>query len=226
MEKEINILSIFNENKKTIIITTLLSMLMMLFYIILLANPVYEAKTQVLIFQSNKQDNRIDSQDVQANLNLVSTYSKIISSPRVLNQVNNNLNNKYNLDDLAQMIKISNDASSQIIEIKVDYSNYKEAAEIANETAHVFKLEVPKLMNIDNVNLLSEADVNAKVEPIRPRKILLMIFSFILGIIIGITIILVKVLTNRTVKVSDDITDYLGINVLGQINTVSKKDFV
>lgn len=224
MSKEFNLLSTLNENKKIIILTTILSVLLMSLYAFMFAQPIYEAKNQVLIYHSNTQENKVDSQDVQANLNLVSTYSKILSSPRVLQEVNNNLENRYSLEKLGGMITVSSESSSQIIEIKVLSDSYREAARIADETASVFKSEIPKLIKVDNVNVLSEAKQVTNPGPIKPRKMLLMILSVLLGIFVGMLIILIRVFTDRTVKTTQDITEVLNIPLLGKTNTIGKKD--
>ncbi|MDU5509436.1 Wzz/FepE/Etk N-terminal domain-containing protein [Enterococcus gilvus] len=224
MSKEFNLLSTLNENKKIIILTTILSVLLMSLYAFMFAQPIYEAKNQVLIYHSNTQENKVDSQDVQANLNLVSTYSKILSSPRVLQEVNNNLENRYSLEKLGGMITVSSESSSQIIEIKVLSDSYREAARIADETASVFKSEIPKLIKVDNVNVLSEAKQVTNPGPIKPRKMLLMILSVLLGIFVGMLIILIRVFTDRTIKTTQDITEVLNIPLLGKTNTIGKKD--
>lgn len=224
MSREFNLLSTLNENKKIIILTTILSVLLMSLYAFMFAQPIYEAKNQVLIYHSNTQENKVDSQDVQANLNLVSTYSKILSSPRVLQEVNNNLENRYSLEKLGGMITVSSESSSQIIEIKVLSDSYREAARIADETASVFKSEIPKLIKVDNVNVLSEAKQVTNPGPIKPRKMLLMILSVLLGIFVGMLIILIRVFTDRTIKTTQDITEVLNIPLLGKTNTIGKKD--
>ena len=128
------------------------------------------------------------------------------------------------MEKLGGMITVSSESSSQIIEIKVLSDSYREAARIADETASVFKSEIPKLIKVDNVNVLSEAKQVTNPGPIKPRKMLLMILSVLLGIFVGMLIILIRVFTDRTIKTTQDITEVLNIPLLGKTNTIGKKD--
>ena len=53
---------------------------------ILIVQPKYEASTQVLVNQKEK-DKDIMAQQVQSNIQLVNTYSEILKSPRILDKV-------------------------------------------------------------------------------------------------------------------------------------------
>ena len=48
--------------------------------------PEYEANTQVLVNQKEK-NSELMAQEVQSNIQLVNTYSEILKSPRILDEV-------------------------------------------------------------------------------------------------------------------------------------------
>ena len=60
---------------------------------IFLMKPKYEANTQVLVNQKESNE-QYRAQEVQSNIQLVNTYSEILKSPRIL-------------EDVAKKIKIS-----------------------------------------------------------------------------------------------------------------------
>ena len=55
-------------------------------FYILLAKPKYEASTQILVSQKEKES-KMMAQEVQSNIQLVNTYAEIIKSPRILDDV-------------------------------------------------------------------------------------------------------------------------------------------
>ncbi len=128
----------------------------------------------MLISQSETTaGNRLENQTIQADLQLVSTYSTIIMSPRILNEVSEALEGNYDVAELSEILSVSNATNSQIIEINAYHQSPKIAAKIANTTANVFSEEIPKIMNIDNVTILAEGAVLPQETPARPNKFLL-----------------------------------------------------
>ncbi|WP_275399775.1 YveK family protein [Enterococcus faecium] len=227
MNQEVNVLGSFQKNKLILFLVPLISMGVAFIYVNFLATPVYRATSQILVYQVENTDQRIGSQDIKANIDLISTYSQIIKSPRVLQKVRSSLGNKYSVGSLSSMISVSNYTSSQIIDINVEGDNYPEIAKLSNEVAKVFKEDVTTLMKIDNVNILSEAEIKPKniPGPIKPRKLFLIILSGMGGFILAIVIVFTKVLTDRTIKNSEDINK-LGITLLGHVNIMDKKHSV
>src|SRR4051812_24329670 len=49
--------------------------------------PIYKASTQILITPQNDNQSQINSQDINANLQLIKTYNVIIKSPAILSKV-------------------------------------------------------------------------------------------------------------------------------------------
>lgn len=79
----------------------------MFIYLQYIATPIYQKSTQILVNQSEStKSNSVDSQTVQADLQLVNTYSTIISSPRILNEVQQDLGKQYDTAELAEMIQV------------------------------------------------------------------------------------------------------------------------
>lgn len=137
---------------------------------------------------------------------------------------------KYDLkaSELAKMISIASDANSQVFNITVKNSNTKEATDIANEIAKVFKTKIVKLMNVKNVNIVSAASVNRI--PVAPNTKLITLIGLFIGIVLALGIIVIRDLTDRTLRSVDFIKDDLEVNDLGTMYLVGKvksyKDYV
>lgn len=127
---------------------------------------------------------------------------------------------KYDLKlhDLDKKISISNDPNSQVFNVTVKTTDAQQAADIANEVASVFKQKIGKLMSVKNVNVVSKATTNHT--PVAPNVKLITIAGLLLGIIIGLAIIIIRDLTDRTVKTFDFFTDDMGVNDLGTMYLV------
>ncbi|MFE6169858.1 YveK family protein [Viridibacillus arvi] len=188
-----------------------------------LLTPVYEASTQILISQKDVENKQFIQQDVQTNLQLINTYSVIIKSPVILTKVVDNLNLNDSLEVLNKNINVSSEQDSQVINVSVQDSNLKEAVDIANTTAEVFQEEIPKLMNVDNVKILSPAVEIKNSKPIRPNPILNMAIAALLGVMIGVGIAFLIEYLDKTIKTEQDISEIVGLQILGLISPISQK---
>ncbi|MBC1520093.1 capsular biosynthesis protein [Listeria aquatica] len=187
-------------------------------YLWFIATPVYQSKTQVLVNQVDSSKTNIQAQDVQANLQLVDTYSAIVTSPRILKEVEKELGNKYSREEIANAVQVNSSSNSQIIEITAEYSSAKGATEIVNKTAQVFEKQIPNIMNFGDVTILSQAQYSKTQAPVKPHKSLMLTLSFVIGAIIGIMIIFVQTIFDRTIKSVEDLQEALGLTVLGTVN--------
>ncbi|MDT1959014.1 YveK family protein [Carnobacterium divergens] len=220
MEEIIDIKRLANivENKKWwLVVTIIVSVISMSIYLWFIATPIYQSNTQILINQTEENDVTIQSQNVQANIDLINTYNVIMKSPRILDEVNKELNNEYSEKELVNAIQVSSVSNSQIIDIKVRSTSPNSANAIANTTATVFQREIVTLMKINNVTILSTANEAANSQPISPNKTLMLIYSFIFGIVLGLMSILIRILFDRSIKSSKDLEQF-EITFLGTIS--------
>ncbi|WP_251518610.1 Wzz/FepE/Etk N-terminal domain-containing protein [Staphylococcus sp. HKU1] len=208
------ILKMLKNNLKLLIILPLIFLLISAIISFFFIDNKYQATTQVLVNEKEK-DPKMMAQEVQSNIQLVNTYSEIIKSPRILEKVSKELDGEYLSSEINSMLKVSNQEQSQILEIAVVSKNKEKSEQIANKVAKVFSDEVPKIMNVDNVSILSKAnDTASQVEP----KILLNLpLSFILGLFLALIIIFSKELLDKRIKNEEDVENVLGLPVLGSI---------
>ncbi|WP_317912520.1 YveK family protein [Carnobacterium maltaromaticum] len=204
-------------NKWWIIGTVGISVLLMTLYLVFVAVPIYQSHTQILVNKAEANGEAVQVQNVQENLDLINTYNVIIKSPRILDNVKSKLSKEYSESDLTQAIEVSNAANSQVIEITVESSDPKEAIAIANTTAQVFKQEIINIMKIDNITILSSAKNSEVLKPIKPRKVIMLTLSLIIGILLGGVIIFTRELFDRTLKNKEEVEAMFNLQVLGSI---------
>ncbi|MGC8304584.1 YveK family protein [Leuconostoc mesenteroides] len=127
---------------------------------------------------------------------------------------------KYNLsvEELKSMISISNQTNSQVFSINVKAKDPKLAADVANEVADAFKDKIGGFMKINNVSIIDAAKANK--QPVAPNvKLFTLAGLVVLG---GLTFLymLVKELSDTTIKSPDEISEAFGMTNLGIIGHV------
>lgn len=182
--------------------------------------PIYQTSTQLLISQK-QSEMIIDSQSIDIDLQLVGTYSEIIKSPIILDQVVSQLELDMSYQEIKEKVNVEFAENSQLLNIFVTDPDPAVAVAIANKVAEVFETEIMELMNIDNVSILSPAVVLENQTPVSPNPPLNILLSAIVGLVIGATIAMVLRYLDTTIRVEEDVTDLLGLPVLGAISPMN-----
>ncbi|KAB2445570.1 YveK family protein [Bacillus luti] len=177
--------------------------------------PIYQSSTQILVNQKKQEGAMFQAGEVQTNIQLTNTYKVIIKSPVILEQVNEKLNLNMTAQALTGKINVANEKDSQVISVTVEDKNPKLARDIANATADVFKGEVAKIMNVDNVTVLSKAEIAENQSPIKPRPMLNIAIAFIASLMVSVGLAFLLEYLDNTVKKEEDIESLLGLPVLG-----------
>ncbi|VYU28542.1 Capsular polysaccharide type 8 biosynthesis protein cap8A [Staphylococcus simulans] len=174
------LVTILKNNLKLIVGIPLLFLIVSLILTFFFMKPKFESSTQIIVNQSHS-DEQFMAQQVQSDLKLVNTYTDIIKSPNVLNEVAKNKKVKYTPEQLSKMVNVQNKTESQILNISVVSQNKNDSKLIANEVAGVFKKNIKKIMNVDNVTIISKADKGSQVYP---KPILNSALAILLGVFV------------------------------------------
>lgn len=184
-------------------------------YGLFIQKPMYKSSTSIVLISEAKDNSQLTYNDVSVNQNLVSTYSEIVKSKRVLGQVINNLNLNYTYGALSNNIEVSSVTGTQIIKITVTDENSKTAMKVANEIGKVFAKEIPKLYNISNVNILDTAEVAPSAYNVNITK--QSAISLLAGLVLGLGVVFVMYYFDRSVKNASQIEDKLKLPVLATV---------
>ena len=184
-------------------------------YGLFIQKPMYKSTTSIVLISEAKDNSQLTYNDVSVNQNLVSTYSEIVKSKRVLGQVINNLNLNYTYGALSDNIEVSSVTGTQIIKITVTDENSKTAMKVANEIGKVFAKEIPELYNISNVNILDTAEVAPSAYNVNVTK--QSAISLLAGLVLGLGVVFVMYYFDRSVKNSSQIEDKLKLPVLATV---------
>ena len=125
---------------------------------------------------------------------------------------------KLSVDDLKDMVSISSQNNSQVFSIDVKSNNPQLSANIANEVADVFKDKIGNFMKINNVSIIDKATANTK--PVSPNIKLFTFAGSVIFVGLSFLFVLIKELTDTTIKSSDEVVELLGITNLGTISYI------
>ena len=192
-----------------------------------LITPKYETDTQ-LVVQSNQETltNANLQSDLTGNVMMVNTYKDLIKSDVVLDQVSLQLTKEnviqYTSNELNKMISVTQSQNSQMFSIRVISINAKEAMEIANKTAMIFKEKAVEILKVDKVSIISPAKL--QTTPVSPNKKLNLLIGAVIGLILGVMIVFLLEFLDKTVKDTKFIEDELELPILGEISVLSNKE--
>ncbi|MDF2065066.1 Wzz/FepE/Etk N-terminal domain-containing protein [Bacillus sp. Cr_A10] len=226
MTDQISLHDFFIVIKKRILIVICIFILIVTTTVLLsifLLTPKFEASTQILINQKEFEEERLNTQDIQTNLQLINTYNVIIKSPVILTKVIEELALKTSTDLLTEKISVTSEQNSQVVNIIVEDKELQKAVEIANKTAEVFQEEIKILMNVDNVIILSPAKNKKDMKPVSPNLPINIAISSLIGLIVGIGIVFLLEYIDTTVKTEEDIRELIGVPILGLVSPISQK---
>ncbi|MED4179722.1 capsular biosynthesis protein [Priestia megaterium] len=223
MEETISLRELFQVLRKRlwlIVLITIIAATVSAVISFFVLTPVYESKTQILVNQAKNDQQLYNNQTVQTNVQLINTYNDIIKSPAILDKVIKELKLDGSAQSLSGQIQVTNAENSQVAQIVVQDTSAKRATEIANTTASVFKKEVPKIMNVDNVSVLSKATLGESASPVKPQPLLNIVIAVVVGLMLGVGLSFLLEYLDNTLKTEQDIENLLELPVMGVITTI------
>lgn len=187
--------------------------------------PKYESSVDILVNQKSS-DIQTQLNVQQADLQAINTYKDVLKKPIILSDVLKQLREKDNyqgnLEDLQSSLNITNETNSQVVTVTAKAENPYIAKDIANMVGEVFTNKIKKLMQVNNVTIVSDARLNTT--PVSPNRKLIIIVGTIIGLFIGIITGLIKELTNTKISDMSYLTDELGLTNLGTVYHIDNKN--
>lgn len=190
-------------------------------YVQFILTPMYHSSTTLILVSDTSQQNSATIQsEVALNKNLVTTYSEIVKSRAVLNEVVDELKLNETSGSLQGRISVSSVEGTEIIKIQVSDKDNEQAQKIANTTAKVFMKQVKKIYNLTNVSTVDSASLEKTPYNIHLVKQLLI--SAFIGLVGSMGIIFLFFYFDTTIKSTKDIEDKIGLPVIGSVPIVKK----
>ena len=205
---------LFWDRKVSIILITIIFMLIGIIYSVGFVTPKYTSSTTLLLATSesaNSKTNTITTSDITLNSKLVSTYSELVKSKNVTRQVISNLGIDETEDELRNSITVSSVKDTELIKISVTDKNATNTYKIAK----VFTQKVSEIYNINNVQILDQAEISTTPSNINHAKDVIM-FTFV-GLFVAIVFVLVANMLDTTIKSSEEVEKLCNVPVIASI---------
>ncbi|MFP4078836.1 MAG: YveK family protein [Candidatus Izemoplasmataceae bacterium] len=177
---------------------------------------VYTAETSILVQVRSEGE---EGFDYQLGERLVNTYTEIATSPRVLSELQDEVENEfgaeYSLSAFRDMIEVTGVEQTVVIKLGVEAEDPSEAVFIANELVRIMDDTSSQFDGLDNIEILNEASMPEN--PSGPNRMLYLAVAFVLGGMIGTFIVLGFEYLDKSIKTTRDVEQRLGLRVLGAI---------
>lgn len=196
-------------------------------YTIGFVTPKYQATTSLLLATNSAQsaaglDSSITTNDVNLNSKLVSTYSKLVKSDKVVRTVISNLSLNMEEATLKKIVSVTAAEDTEFIEISVKDEDPALATKIANEIAKVFIENVKEFYGVENVHIVDAAEVPQAPYNINHVKDII-IFAFI-GAVVAVGYVFIVNMLDTTIKSEEDIEKNFGLTVLAAMPVYEDED--
>ena len=218
--EEINIKDFFNYLKKYILIifgVVVIFVFGVFIYDKSIKKPLYTTYTTIILTKSNETQTSttITQNDILLNQKLVETYTRIIKSKLVLDQVISETGITYTAEELGQNVAVEAYENTEMLKISVTDSDPELAASIANSIAQVFSGEVAKIYQMNNISVIDIAQVPEEVSNnTLTRDFFIALFISIFG---SIGVIFIIYYFDDSIKLTDDLEEEIGMPVIAKV---------
>ncbi len=186
-----------------------------------LITPEYESSIMMIV--NTKQDNitTVTNDNIQSARNLVSTYSIIIKSNTVLNQVIENLGLNEEYDTLRHKVYVSAVDDTQVMRIAVRDEDSANATQIINEIASIAPDVIVDAVEAGSCKVISQ--VVTSDGQVTPNVMKNTVIATAIGFLVVMTaVILINAFRVKKIVTEDDLKKLTGLPILGVIPEVKE----
>lgn len=188
------------------IITTVSGAILALIITLLFITPLY--KSSALLYVNNSDFSlgsvSISTADLSAAKSLVSTYSVILKSRTVINEVKDLSGVEYTYDEMIDMVEAKSVENTEVFSITVTSPDPKEAEMLANLYAKVLPEKISEIVNGSEPKVVDYAVVAAKRSS--PSYLKNTAIGAVLGFAIAAAIIVISYLRDDIIHSEEYIT--------------------
>ena len=174
---------------------------------------VYSRQGEML-FPDKNEEEMVVSEETPEEV-LINTYTSVIISDSVLQQVIDELRLDWSLSRLRSAITIESEKGSRIMNVAVRASRSETALDIADKLAEIYPEIVEKKVGVGAIRPIGKASLQGGAIRDNRRKYAFMgaaIFAALMFLLLVVTRLL-----DPTIRLDTDVTRELGVSILGAI---------
>ena len=166
---------------------------------------------------NTRQDttSNVTSDQINSATKLVSTYSIIIKSDTVLQQVINDLGLSLNYSELKNRVTVDAVDDTQVMKITVRSNNPEWAQQVCNKITEVSPDVILEAVEAGSVKVISNASLAAT--PVFPNTTKNTALGGMIGLVLCLGVIFLQVLLDNKLNNEEDVAKYLDLTVVGVI---------
>ena len=214
--EEINLRDLLSYFKKRLILFIVVVLFVVsagTIYSVFILKPEYKSQATVIL-SSDKSKNTVQS-EINANKNLIDTYTEVVKSHRVLDRVKSEMQIEDTYEQLVKKVTVASLKDTEIISISVVDLNKNHSYSLANRIADTFTDEIGQIYNDKSVNVLDRA-----VEPQKPYNVDIIKQEAIYaaaGIVLATAVIFLMFYFDRTIKTTEQIEQLFKLPIYGKV---------
>lgn len=188
--------------------------------------PIYAANAKLIVNQSSgDRAATLNASTIQTSIFLINSYKEIIKSSAIMNKVVE----KYpdlgeSPERLSAKISVTAANDSQVMNLVYQDTSFVKAVNVVNAVSTVFKEEIPNIMNVDNITILSEADATLKPVAVNISPLASMLISFVVSLLLAIGFVFLLNYLDDTLRNEAEIIEIMNVPVLAVVGKISKGD--
>ena len=180
-----------------------------------LMTPKYDSSARMIVNTRQDVNANVTSDQINSATKLVSTYSIIIKSDTVLQQVIDNLGLNLTYAQLNKRVTVAAVDDTQVMKITVQSDSPEWARQVCEQIITVAPDVIKEAVEAGSVKVISNASL--ATEPVSPNIKKNTMLAAAVGFVLVIGIIVLQVLLDNKINTEEDVTKYLDMTVLGVI---------
>ena len=180
-----------------------------------LITPQYESSALMIVNTRQDTTSTVTSDQINSATKLVSTYSIIIKSDTVLQQVIDDLGLSLSYSDLKGRVTVSAVDDTQVMKITVRSNNPEWARQVCDGITAVSPDVILEAVEAGSVKVISQASYSDV--PVSPNIKKNTMLGAMVGLVLCLGVILLQVILDNKINTEEDVAKYLDMTVVGVI---------
>ena len=180
-----------------------------------LMTPKYDSSALMIVNTRQDVNANVTSDQINSATKLVSTYSIIIKSDTVLQQVIDNLGLNLTYAQLNKRVTVAAVDDTQVMKITVQSDSPEWARQVCEQIITMAPDVIKEAVEAGSVKVISNPSL--ATEPVSPNIMKNTMLAAAVGFVLVIGIIVLQVLLDNKINTEEDVTKYLDMTVLGVI---------